>query len=181
MSPSKQLFRKQTLPDLFRSALSALIGDQSRSGLVVGLSGGADSTALLHLCAGLQEKMGLSLAAAHLDHGLRGAEGERDRRAAQAAAEGLGVPFHWDKADCRTLALEKKLSLEEAARQSRYAFLERIRLESESAWIAVGHTADDNAELVLMNLLRGAGPEGLSGIPPRRQAIIRPLLSFRRR
>ncbi|MFH1092505.1 MAG: tRNA lysidine(34) synthetase TilS [Pseudomonadota bacterium] len=143
-------------------------------------SGGPDSTALLYLCRGLKDEIS-RIYAAHLDHGLRGPRGHQDLAAAQTEAEKLGLPFYSEFADCRHLAKETSRSIEEAAREARYAFLERVRVKTGADFIVTGHTADDNAEAVLINLLRGAGPQGLAGIPPRRQAVIRPLLGFWRR
>ncbi|MEW5725949.1 MAG: tRNA lysidine(34) synthetase TilS, partial [Thermodesulfobacteriota bacterium] len=163
----------------FRAAFLSLAGEE-RS-LVAAFSGGPDSTALLHLCLRLAGDLGLNLFAAHLDHGLRGELGERDRRAAEAEATRAGIPFFWEKADCRALAAERSLSLEEAGRRARYDFLERARVQTGAGLIATGHTADDQAETVLFNLLRGAGPRGLAGIPRRRGRVIRPLLGFWRR
>jgi len=162
-----------------------LVRFETGTGLVVALSGGADSTALLYLCRSvLADEFQVKLTAAHLDHGLRGPEGQRDREAAEAAAAGLGVPFVWERRDCRALADHRSMSLEEAAREARYDFLINVCREAESGVLATGHTADDNAEVMLLNLFRGAGPAGLSGIPPVRKhgeiSIIRPLLGFRR-
>ena len=167
------------LKSRFREAFLALARPGRGESVLVAFSGGPDSTALLHLCLTVRDELGFDLSAAHLDHGLRGAEAERDRLAAQGAAERVGVPFYWDRVDCRALAREGSLSLEEAAREARYSFIERIGQEIGAVYAATGHTADDNAEAVLLNLLRGAGPRGLAGIPPVRQGrILRPLLGF---
>ena len=164
----------------FGRAFLGLAGPDWTGLVLVAFSGGADSTALLTLLAALRPAV--QVAAAHLDHGLRGAEGERDRLWAEKAAEEAGVPFYWEKADVRALARAKSLSLEDAARRARYDFLSRVKERIDAGLVAVGHTADDNAEAVLINLLRGAGPQGLAGMPPvRPDGVIRPLLGFRRR
>ncbi|MBW2622600.1 MAG: tRNA lysidine(34) synthetase TilS [Deltaproteobacteria bacterium] len=165
--------------DRFRAALTRLIQPQRGEGLVVAFSGGADSTALLHLCHIVGQELGLRIIAAHLDHGLREFEAQRDREAAEARAGELKLPFYWEQVNCRELAHGQSLSLEEAAREARYAFLERVRVKANARYIATGHTADDNAEAVLFNIMRGTGPAGLAGIPPVREGrIIRPLLGF---
>jgi tRNA(Ile)-lysidine synthase len=165
--------------DRFRAAFTRLIQPRGGEGLVVAFSGGADSTALLHLCHIVGQELGLNIIAAHLDHGLRGLEAQRDREAAAARAGELRLPFYWEQVDCREQARSQSLSLEEAAREARYAFLERVRASANACYIATGHTADDNAEAVLFNIMRGTGPAGLAGIPPIREGrIIRPLLGF---
>lgn len=166
----------------FRESLLALVRPRRGLGLLVAFSGGADSTALLSLCLAVKDEFGLKVSAAHLDHGLRGREAERDRRAAERAARRAGAAFYWDRVDCQALARSESLSLEQAARQARYAFLKQVRQEAGAEYIVTGHTADDNAESVLLNLLRGSGPKGLAGIPPVREGfIVRPLLGFWRR
>ncbi|MEE9516347.1 MAG: tRNA lysidine(34) synthetase TilS [Candidatus Adiutricales bacterium] len=169
----------QSLENRFRSAFARLAQTHQSEGLIVAFSGGADSTALLHLCLLLTEDLGLEITAAHLDHGLRGIEAERDREAAEARAGELNLPFVWEKVDCRKMAAVRALSLEEAAREARYDFLERVRINSGARYITTGHTADDNAEAILFNMIRGTGPAGLAGIPPIREGrILRPLLIF---
>ncbi|MEW6262052.1 MAG: tRNA lysidine(34) synthetase TilS [Thermodesulfobacteriota bacterium] len=172
--------KRSDLSARFKAALLDLTGPDPGN-LVVAFSGGADSTALLHLLAGLRDELGYALQAAHLNHGLRDQAGDQDRLAAEAVSRKLDIPFHWDLIDCRNLAKKRSLSVEEASREARYEFLEKIRRRTGAAFIAIGHTADDNTELVLMNLMRGAGPSGLAGMPVRRGFIIRPLLNFRRK
>jgi tRNA(Ile)-lysidine synthase len=138
--------------------------------VVVAVSGGADSTALLHLMAGLARKMPLELHVAHLDHGRRGEESAGDRRFVEAMAAGLGL-----KATCR--ALEPGAATgERQMRELRHRFLEETAEEIGAQRIATGHTRDDQAETLLLNLLRGAGSRGLAGIPPHRERFVRPLL-----
>ncbi|MBU2552565.1 MAG: tRNA lysidine(34) synthetase TilS [Proteobacteria bacterium] len=171
--------RAGRIEERFREAFMALCRPAPDDRVLAAFSGGADSTALLRLCLGLGRDLGFQVLAVHLEHGLRGKEGDRDLRAAEATAGRLGVPFVFDRVDCRRLAREASMSIEEAAREARYDFLERTRREVGACRATTGHTADDNAENVLLNLLRGAGPRGLAGIPPERRGfVIRPLLGF---
>jgi tRNA(Ile)-lysidine synthase len=149
--------------------------------VLVALSGGSDSVALLHLLRELEPSGAWVLAgAAHLNHELRGADADEDERFCRALAASLGVPMDVERADVRGFAREYKRSLEDAARQVRYAFLERAADRAGAAAIAVGHTRDDQAETFLLRLLRGAGPRGLAGIRPRAGRIVRPLLEVTR-
>jgi len=144
--------------------------------VLVAYSAGADSTALLHALVQLRKKLGCHICACHVHHGLRGGDADADAEHAAGFAESLGVPFTSARADARAYAKERKLSTETAAREVRYQLLEQAARDHSAARIATGHTADDQAETVLLNLLRGAGPAGLAGIPPVRGNIIRPLI-----
>jgi tRNA(Ile)-lysidine synthase len=148
--------------------------------VLVAVSGGPDSTALLHALAQLQTVLGIRLRAAHVHHGIRGKEADLDAAAARALARRLGIPFNLRRVDAPAHARASGLSLETAARELRYAALAAIARRCRADRIATGHTMDDQAETVLLNLLRGAGPRGLAGIPPVRDRIIRPLLDLRR-
>ncbi len=141
------------------------------------VSGGADSMCLLAL---LRETGGYELAAAHLEHGIRGGESLRDCAFVENYCRGEGIPCFVGHADVPAFAEAEGLGLEEAARRLRYAFLEQTAEREGFDWIATAHNADDNAETMLFHLARGAGPKGLSGIPPRRGRIIRPLLGLSR-
>jgi tRNA(Ile)-lysidine synthase len=143
--------------------------------VLVGYSGGADSTCLLHLLHRAQ----VPCVAAHLHHGQRD-EADADLRACAAFAEGLGIPFASGKADVPALARDRKIGIEEAGREARYAFFEEAAARTGCALIATAHTLSDNAETVVLNLVRGTGLAGLAGIPPRREKIVRPLLAFSR-
>lgn len=149
--------------------------------LVVALSGGADSTALLDILAHLPG-FDLNLVVAHLNHRLRGAESDADERCARAAAERYGCPCESVGVDVADLARERGLSLEEAGREARYAFLQGVVGKYAAVAVAVGHHLDDQAETVLMRLLRGAGGRGLAGMRPRSREgrLVRPLLCLRR-
>jgi tRNA(Ile)-lysidine synthase len=138
--------------------------------VLVALSGGADSVALLAALRELRDVLGVALVAAHLDHGLRGAESAADRVFVERLASELAVPLHVETAEIPSGNLEAQ------ARRVRYAFLERAAKAFGATKIATAHTLDDQAETVLLHLLRGAGRRGLGGIRPRRGRIIRPLI-----
>lgn len=149
--------------------------------VLVGLSGGVDSVVLLHLLCGLREQGRLSaVMAAHLHHGLRGAEADADAAFCEALCGAWDVPFVCGRAEVRTVAAEKGLSLETAAREERYAFLKRAAAQLGADCIAVAHHMDDQAETLLLHLLRGSGLDGLAGMRPRTGNIVRPLLAARR-
>ncbi len=144
--------------------------------VVVGLSGGADSVSLLHALHGLKG-YNLTLIAAHLNHGIRGKEAGRDAEFSRGVAESLGVEFELGEADAPALRKQSRISLEDAARVLRYEFFEEVRKKHKANKIATAHTLDDQAETVLMRLIRGSGTRGLSGIPPvSGKYIARPLI-----
>lgn len=135
--------------------------------LVVAVSGGPDSMALLHCLLRLQESYSLRLHVAHLDHDFRGHEAEEDARFVAEQARRLSLPATVSKADPMEYQRRHAISsFEEAARQVRYDFLARVARETGAEAIALGHTADDQAETVLMHLVRGAGLQGLQGMAP---------------
>lgn len=149
--------------------------------VVVAVSGGCDSSALLDILVRLQKPMNLRLLCAHVNHNLRGDESRRDEAFVRETCERLSVPFRLLSTDVSGYAAEHHLSTEEAGREIRYAFFEHCAEELGSgAKIATAHTLSDNAETVLFRLARGAALPGLCGIPPIRGRIIRPLLSFSR-
>lgn len=149
--------------------------------ILVAVSGGADSTALLHLLEACKEKLKISLHVAHLNHAIRKGDAELDVRFVQSLAQKLRLPITVETFDVQSYAKEEKMGLEEAARQVRYAFYDRVANQVNANKIAVGHSADDNVETFLMRLLRGSGIKGLCGIPPERGRIIRPLIKIWRR
>ena len=149
--------------------------------LVVALSGGADSVALVHLLRDLEPSGQIVVAGlAHLNHQLRGAAADEDERFCRELAAGLGLPIEVERADVRALAREQGRSIEDAARTARYEFLERAANALGAECIAVAHTRDDQAETFLLRLIRGAGPRGLAGILPRAGRVVRPLLDVTR-
>jgi len=171
------------LPRLFQSSLEALEPTWRNSKFLVAYSGGLDSSALLQLTA-LNLAPGQA-AAAHLNHGWRGPASDRDQAFAARTAAELGLVFITEKGDPVSLARHRGKGLEEAARLVRYDFLARAARDWGADFILTAHQADDQAETILMNLLKGTGPGGLAGIPPRRPlatlAVLRPLLAFSRR
>ena len=142
--------------------------------VLVAVSGGADSVALLHLLLGLGPEWRLRLHVLHVDHQLR-ADSARAADFVQALGARLCVPV-----EVATVTVEPRGSLEAAARAARYAALETCAARVGADRVALGHTADDQAETVLMRLVQGAGVRGISGIPPVRGRIIRPLIELRR-
>ena len=138
------------------------------------VSGGADSMCLLHW---LSRREGITLHAAHFDHRLRGAESEGDAAFVRGWCAQAGIPFHLGQADVAAEAARRGQGIEETARELRYAFLEETAAETGAAVIATAHNADDNAETLLLRLARGSGLQGLTGIPPRRGKVVRPLLT----
>ena len=150
---------------------------ESGDRVLAAVSGGADSTALLHILNALAPTFAIQVAVAHLNHGLRGRDADNDAEFVRTAAEGLGLTCH-----LATTRLDpSRGSLEERGRRERYAFYRRLSEKEGYTKIALGHHMDDNAEAVLMHLLRGSGLRGLSGIPPiRNPSIIRPLIDLSR-
>lgn len=146
----------------------------------VAVSGGADSVALLLLLLELRLKLGIVPSVAHFNHQLRGRASDGDEKFVAKLAAKLGLPFHLARANIAAAARREKVNLEEAARRARYAFFSRLAEEGQVDRVAVGHTADDQAETVLGHLLRGTGLAGLGGIHPMAACVARPLLEVRR-
>lgn len=158
--------------------------------ILAGVSGGPDSVCLLHLLKTVSECFPIRLHVAHLDHGLRGEESMTDARFVQNLCQEWKIPVTVESISVSAVAKGKKISLQVAAREARYAFFERIAGKIQCHWIALGHTANDQAETFLLRLFRGAGSKGLSSIPSLREVqaasntklrIIRPLLNVERR
>lgn len=156
--------------------------DLSGRRVLVAASGGVDSTVLLHGLRALDQELDLKLLVGHVNHGLRGAESEADEAFVSGLASDLGLQFASRRVEPRTaragLPSSRRLTLEEAARQLRYRALRCMAREAGAERIATGHQADDQAETVLLRLLRGTGPAGLAGIPARSHggSVVRPLL-----
>jgi len=149
--------------------------------VLVAVSGGPDSVALVHLLNTIAGEYALQLAVAHLNHCLRAQESELDAEFVADLAGDFDLPCYLEKKDVAAFQRCRRLSPEEAARQVRYEFYDAVAAKNGFNKIALGHHADDNAELVLMNLLRGSGPLGLSGIAPiRDNKIVRPLIHLKR-
>ena len=148
--------------------------------VVVCVSGGADSMCLLDIMREISKERALAVCAAHYNHRLRGDESDRDEAFVRERCDALGVPLHVGVGDVRVYAKAHGLGIEEAARDMRYGFFRSVADATGARQIATAHTADDNAETVIMTLVRGAGAAGLSGIPPKRGMIIRPMLAVPR-
>lgn len=140
------------------------------------LSGGADSVAMLCCLASLQAELGITVLAAHFNHGLRGAESDRDEAFCEALCRQRGIGFFSGRGDVAERCRKTGESIEQAARALRYEFLLSVPCDK----LATAHTADDNLETILMNLTRGTGLRGLGGIPPVRGKIVRPMLCVTR-
>lgn len=158
--------------------------------LLVAVSGGPDSVCLLQLMVKLQDKLGIRLHVAHLNHQLRGAESDADARYVADLANQLGIPITIEAREVKLYQANHSLSLEEAAREVRYGFLARVAKAIGAERVAVGHTVDDHLETILMHLIRGTGTKGLRGLQPTTTwqvepgadsaSIIRPLLEVTR-
>ena len=149
---------------------------QAGDAVLVAVSGGPDSVALLHTLKALQSRFDFQLAVAHLNHGLRPITAETDAEFVAALCRKQGLPCHLKTVDLNKDQNARDSSLEARARRARYDFFDTLAQKNRYTKIALGHHANDNAELILMNFFRGSGSLGLAGIPPiRDQRIIRPL------
>jgi len=152
--------------------------------VLVGVSGGPDSVCLLHILNRCRKDMALSLHVVHINHGIRKRESKREEKFVSHLAGRMGLPITVKSLDVPSYARRKKLTVEEAARDMRYSAFEQLAGKLNAKKIALGHTASDQVETVLMHLLRGSGPQGLSGIPPVRKlgstAVVRPLIEVNR-
>ena len=152
--------------------------------LVAAVSGGPDSLALLHALHTLKSRLSIDLRAAHLNHGLRPEAGRADAEFVREFADSIGIPVSVGTADADSFRRARRLSLEDAARRIRYEFLAKAAREADADAVALAHTADDQAETVLMRILRGTGLDGLGAMSPmssatwggRRVNLFRPLL-----
>lgn len=145
--------------------------------MLCAVSGGADSMYLLCRMLELGRERGFSVACAHYNHRLRGAESDRDEQFVRAFCAERAVPCYVGSGD---VASVRGMGTEEAARTLRYAFLQACAAENGFRWVVTAHTADDNAETMLLNLARGCGLRGLGGIPPVRENLLRPMLDTTR-
>ncbi|MCU7496024.1 MAG: tRNA lysidine(34) synthetase TilS [Ignavibacteria bacterium] len=146
--------------------------------LLIALSGGPDSVFALNFFHKYRSRFGISLASAHVNHGLRGMDSEMDEKFCAELSANYGVQYFAEKIDVKGLAKLKKVSVEEAARELRYRALEAILRQNHFDKIVTAHNLNDNAETVLLNLIKGTGLKGISGIPVKRGDIIRPLLGL---
>jgi tRNA(Ile)-lysidine synthase len=161
-------------------AQQLLTSDQS---VLLAVSGGVDSMVMLHLFSVLRAQMKLYLSVIHVNHQLRGDESTGDEQFVREMSDFYNIPFFCERIDVRSHAHEFGVSKQLAARRLRYECFERIRKQAGAQAVATAHHADDNAETVLLNIIRGTGIHGLSGIPPKREPghIIRPLLFMTRK
>lgn len=144
--------------------------------ILIAFSGGADSLALLSILNKLKENLGITIGACHLNHMLRGDDANEDERFCRETAEKLSIPFYAKSEDTRAYSKENGVSIEVAGRELRYAFFKEIMVKERYGKCAVAHHQNDQAETILLNLLRGTGLNGLSGISAKRDEFIRPLL-----
>lgn len=174
MPPSIQDKLYQGLREFARSRRLIRPGDK----IVVAASGGLDSVVLLDLLYRLREEWQLHLVVAHFNHQLRGRESDADEAFVKSLATPLNLDFHAGRSDVGAESKARKRSIQEVARDLRYGFLDGLRRELKCDSIATAHQADDNAETMLFNFIRGTGVRGLSGIPASREDlhVIRPLL-----
>lgn len=172
----------KTFPEQFLSRFEEFLTAQQLltpgSRVLLAVSGGIDSMAMMHLYCQLKASWKLTLSVAHVNHQLRGDEASGDEEFVREAAERLGLPFYSARVETLEYAHRYGVGKQEAARELRYRFFEETRKIIGADLVATGHNADDNAETVLMNALRGSGIHGLAGIPLRRATggIVRPLL-----
>ena len=167
---------RQTLLARVRQYVAQHIPLTPQQLVLVGLSGGADSVALLSILTSL----GYRCEACHCKFQLRGEESVRDRQFAREVAAEMGVPFREITFDTMSYASANKVSVEMACRELRYEWFEQQRREAGAAYVAVAHHRDDSIETMLLNLIRGTGITGLTGIQPLSGKVIRPLLSLSR-
>ena len=148
--------------------------------MLAAVSGGLDSMCLLHLLTVWGQERSITVTAAHFNHQLRGDESDRDEQFVRDWCGVHGVPFVSGRGDVRALAAQRGQSLEEAAREARYTFLIKEKERLGCRYVLTAHHADDNAETMLLNLLRGTGLRGLTGIPAAREFLLRPFLQVTR-
>jgi tRNA(Ile)-lysidine synthase len=150
------------------------------SRILVGVSGGPDSVALLHVLIELAETFGYEVGVAHLNHGMRGESANRDADFVESLAKKRNVPYCGERIDLFEICKHTGKGLEEAGRDARYEFFGKTADRFGYDRIAVGHHLEDDAELILMNIIRGSGPTGMAGIAPVRGRIVRPLIDCSR-
>lgn len=181
----KNLFEKVE-KTLKHEAMFSLSADKKgvKKKCIVALSGGPDSMALWHILSHLCQDQHIELVAAHLNHKLRGEESQEDALCVKSLIQKSNARLYIKEVETETIANEKRLGIEETARSLRYAFFQDVARETGAQFLATGHNLDDQAETVFMRMVRGAGMDGLGGIPPVNQLgklkIIRPLIQVTR-
>lgn len=148
--------------------------------VIIGVSGGPDSICLLHLFNDFKDGLGIQICVAHLDHMFRGGESEKDADFVKALCHKLNIPFFQSKINVPDFAKKHGFSPEDAARRVRYNFFNEVKEKTNANKIATGHNRNDHEETILMNIFRGAGVDGLTGIEPVRDCYIRPLIEISR-
>ena len=167
--------QSHSVADRVRRFLADQEGIDPAGRILVALSGGRDSCALLHVLASLRSEFSLDLSAAHVHHGLRQADADRDLEFSKAFAASLEVDFYSVSGDAGGWARRAHRSIQEAARELRHYHLFGIADETGATHLAIGHTEDDHLETILLNTVRGTGIDGLKGLPPRTGRVLRPL------
>lgn len=180
--PVKKSFNASILPVMRRFTLGLITRKDS---VLVGLSGGADSVCLLHFLQYLAKEKHFALAAVHVNHGLRAKEADKDEEFCRNLCERLEIDFFVKKIKAQATAEKYDLSPEHGARKARYQAYEQVAKKWGATKLALGHHLDDQAETILLNLLRGTKVQGLTGIPLRRPLckgveVVRPLLCVTR-
>ena len=172
---------KQKLPQGFISP-HALAGLPDNTPILVAFSGGADSGALLDMTAKYAKRCGAKLYAAHVNHGIRGAEADRDEAFCKKTADKYGIEIFTLRADVPSIAEKQQKSIETAARDVRYEYFSKLMVEHDIPILCVAHNADDNLETIIFNIARGSGLSGVCGIPQTRDCkggiIVRPILEM---
>ena len=150
--------------------------------VIVAISGGPDSTCLIYLLNQFKEELGITLFGAHLNHCLRGKESDKDEEYARKTCESLNIDFYSKRVDVHKISKELNLSCEMAGREVRYSFFKELTIKLSASKIALAHNANDQAETILMRIMRGTGIEGMVGIRPVRDKIyVRPILHLSRK
>lgn len=184
MNPVRRAVKRPMLLASVQKAIKAGAPINAGDHVLAGVSGGADSVALLAVLCRLGKKHGFQVTAAHLNHGIRGKAAEKDSEFVAELASGLGVRCVIGRSDVPHRARRKAISLEMAAREARYSFFKRTARKIDATVIATAHTADDQAETILLKLMRGAGAEGLAGIAGKTtisgMTVVRPMLDSAR-
>ena len=174
------MYRESELVSAIRDYLEGIRGEINGKGICACLSGGADSVALLCSLHELAREFGFVLYACHFNHGIRGAEADRDEEFCKKLCADIGVKIFCGRDDVPAYAAMYHKSVEEAARECRYAFFTRVLSKPDVDFCATAHNMNDDAETLLMNLCRGSGSNGASSISPRNGSILRPMLKVSR-
>ena len=149
----------------------------SKDKIVLGVSGGPDSIAMLDILRQIKDEMNFEMYVAHINHNIRGKEADADEEYVKKYCEKYNIKCFSKKIDVPTIAQDKKIGTEEAGREVRYNYFEEVLIETKSNKIAIAHNKNDKVETIIMHILRGSGISGLKGIEPKRdEKYIRPLI-----